>query len=293
MPSCTRRDGPRGDPGRAPHPLVAGERAEKPERFDLDIDTTYAEGRPRSFEVELADGRALEARYMPVARFGDGTGHLWVYRDISERRRGERMKDEFVASVSHELRTPLTSVLAFTDFLLDDADTLTDEQRDYRLYPEPVDLRRMIECVVDSLRPRAAEADVTLQIRTSPGPALVADPDRIAQVLMNLCSNAVKFNRPDGRVFVDASCDGATWTIGVTDTGVGIPDSEQDRLFERFFRATNARDARTPGTGLGLAISRVIVELHGGTIDADSTLGEGTTIRVRLPVDGGASTGDG
>jgi len=107
---------------------AAGERAEKPERFEIDIDGTYADGVPRTFEVDLADGRVLEARYMPVHELGIANGHLWIYRDISERRHAERMKDEFVASVSHELRTPLTSVVSFTDLLLDD-EALDDHPR--------------------------------------------------------------------------------------------------------------------------------------------------------------------
>jgi len=299
---------------------AAGERAEKPERFEIDIDATYAEGRPRTFEVELADGRVLEARYMPVHEQSDATGHLWIYRDISERRHAERMKDEFLASVSHELRTPLTSVVSFTDLLLDDdalggpsramleavrrnAERLQLHVHDlllvaqlerggYTLRRESVDVLRMVACAADALAPRAAEAGVSIDVHTADGPELRVDPDRIEQVLVNLLSNAIKFNRPGGAVSVRACCDGPTWTISVGDTGIGIPERDRDQLFQRFFRATNAREAHTPGTGLGLAISRSIVELHGGTITIDSAPGVGTTVCVQLPVDGGASAGD-
>ena len=97
-----------------------GASTDKPERFAIDVDATYAAGEPRTFELTLADGRVLEARYMPVHDLGVTTGHLWVYRDISARRRRERVKDEHLARVSHELRTPLTSVMSFTDLLLED-----------------------------------------------------------------------------------------------------------------------------------------------------------------------------
>jgi len=151
----------------------------------------------------------------------------------------------------------------------------------------------MVTWAVEALKPRAVEAGVSIDVRVADGPAVHVDPDRMEQVLVNLLSNGIKCNRPGGTVSVLASCDAEAWTLAVRDDGIGIPVEEQHRLFERFARATNARDARIPGTGLGLAISRDIVELHGGSIGLESAPDAGTAVFVRLPHDAGASGGDG
>ena len=223
------------------------------------------------------------------------------------------LKSEFVATVSHELRTPLTSVVSFTELLLDDTDNLTEEQLmflqvidrnaqrllllvgdllmlarlesgGYSLDLAPVNLGEIVDHLLTSLAPQAAEAGVTLTSDVGDGPKLMADAARLEQVLINLVSNAIKFNREDGSVTVRARAADDEWRIEVIDTGIGIPVDEQAGLFERFFRASNTKEARMNGTGLGLVVCQVITELHGGTISLHSAEGEGTTVTVRLPV---------
>jgi signal transduction histidine kinase len=111
-----------------------------------------------------------------------------------------------------------------------------------------------------------------------------ADRHRLTQLLDNLISNAIKFTPEDGRVRVAARCEGVQWQLEVADSGIGIPPDEVGQLFDRFFRASNARTAALPGTGLGLSVVKTIADLHGGRVEVDSALGAGTTFRVWLPV---------
>ena len=120
---------------------------------------------------------------------------------------------------------------------------------------------------------------------------MLGDRSRLAQVLDNLISNALKFTPASGRVSVRVSRTGRDAVVEVADTGVGIPAEEQDRLFERFFRSSNATEQAIPGTGLGLTIAKTIVERHEGSIEIESAEGKGTTVRVRLPL-GAAVTED-
>jgi signal transduction histidine kinase len=119
-----------------------------------------------------------------------------------------------------------------------------------------------------------------------PGEPVVGDADRLGQVLDNLLSNAIKFTPAGGRVCASAVPESDGWTIEVSDTGIGIPAAEQDRLFDEFYRASNSRGAATPGTGLGLAISRLIVHRHGGDLALVSEQDRGTTAVLRLPASG-------
>jgi signal transduction histidine kinase len=132
----------------------------------------------------------------------------------------------------------------------------------------------------------AADRGIELHTRTVPGEPVVGDPDRLGQVVDNLLSNAIKFTPAGGRVSVTAVPDGAGWTVEVSDTGIGIPAAEQDRIFSEFYRASNSRSDRTPGTGLGLAISKLIVDRHGGDLRLMSEQDRGTTAVLRLPAPG-------
>ncbi|MDH3606821.1 MAG: PAS domain S-box protein [Acidimicrobiia bacterium] len=233
----------------------------------------------------------------------------------------DRLKDEVVATVSHELRTPLTSIVSFSE-LLDDDETgpLTARQHEFvgtirrnadrlirvvndllllarlesqtiSLEPEPVDLRELAALVVANHAPAAAAKHITLEIDSHDGAPAWADPVRIDQVIGNLVANAVKFTGDGGQVTVRIGADDTWHRIEVTDTGMGIPADELDQLFQRFYRASNARVHMTPGTGLGLAVCHAIVRLHGGQIDVESTEGEGSTFRVLLPAVPGDRSG--
>jgi signal transduction histidine kinase len=137
---------------------------------------------------------------------------------------------------------------------------------------------------VEAARPRAESKELTLEAAAQDVPAMAGDRDRLAQVLDNLVSNAVKFTPQGGTVTVRLAAKDGAALIDVRDTGVGIPAAEQERLFERFYRASTATERAIPGVGLGLTIAKAIVEAHEGTLEFDSIEGAGTTFRVRLPL---------
>jgi signal transduction histidine kinase len=231
-----------------------------------------------------------------------------------ELRQLDQMKDMFVSGVSHELRTPLTSMIGYLEILREgEAGELTDDQQHFleivernchrlndliddilfmsridsgrfRLERTSVDLDHLVADRVESIQPAARQKAVEIQLRTDDtAPHLWADPARLTQVLDNLLSNAVKFTPEGGNVFVAVSGSNGTAHLEVRDTGVGIPEDEAGRLFERFFRASTAQNIK--GTGLGLSIVKSIVEAHGGTISVQSRVAVGTTVAVDLPLE--------
>jgi PAS domain S-box-containing protein len=227
----------------------------------------------------------------------------------------DAMKDEFVASVSHELRTPLTSIKGYLELVLSgEAGELNDEQRGYlatvdrnserllrlvgdllfvaqsdagrlALILDDVDLSMVVHESVESARPSAAAKQIRLELSAEELPAIQGDRARLAQLLDNLVSNALKFTPAGGTVTVSLSRDEDIALLEVRDTGFGISAAEQEQLFERFFRARTATDRAIQGTGLGLSIARTIAEGHGGKISFESVEGAGTAFRVELPLD--------
>jgi PAS domain S-box-containing protein len=226
----------------------------------------------------------------------------------------DRLKDDFISLVSHELRTPLTSIQGYLELLLDGgAGELGSEQARFlavvdrnskrlmqlvgdllfmaqveagklALDLDEVDLSQVIGECLEAARPIADERQLELVAEIQDTPSMLGDRSRLAQVLDNLVSNALKFTPHSGRVSVRVSTEGDDALVEIVDTGVGIPAEEQERLFERFFRSSNATEQAIPGTGLGLTIAKAIVERHEGTITIESAEGAGTTVRVRLPV---------
>jgi signal transduction histidine kinase len=242
-------------------------------------------------------------------------------RSNEELRALDQMKDLFVSGVSHELRTPLTSMLGYVEILHGgEVGELNDKQQHFleivdrnchrlidliddilfmsrldsgRFHLEPacIDLGELVAERVESIRPAAAKKDVEINLDLPGGPSrLWADASRLTQVVDNLLSNAVKFTPDGGNVFVDVTTADGKMQLEVRDTGVGIPEDEAHRLFERFFRASTA--ANIQGTGLGLSITKTIVEAHDGTIAFDSKVGAGTTFTVVLPVAAPATVAD-
>jgi signal transduction histidine kinase len=230
----------------------------------------------------------------------------------------DRLKDEFVALISHDLRTPLTSIMGYLELVLDDHN-LSEEQRGYLsivdrnadrllrlvndllfvarleagqldLHPAELDLAAVVRQSVAEAEPRAAARGVELACEASDVPAVNADKGRMFQLLDNLVSNAIKFTPEGGDVRVSLARVNGFVRLEVADTGIGVDADEQQRLFERFFRASTASDQQIPGTGLGLYIARAIVEAHDGSISVESVPGEGTSFRIDLPVEHVGST---
>jgi PAS domain S-box-containing protein len=234
-----------------------------------------------------------------------------LYREAQE---VNRLKDEFLATLSHELRTPLTAVLGWTRLLgtgqLDEAtqkraletiernaqsqvqliDDILDVSRiirgKLRLDVRPTELAPVIEAAVDSVRPAAEAKGIRLQVVLDPGAGPVSgDPDRLQQVAWNLLSNAIKFTPKDGRVQVLLTRVNSHLELTVSDTGQGIEKKFLPYVFDRFRQADASTTRKHGGLGLGLAIVRHLVELHGGTVTAESEgAGQGTTFRVSLPL---------
>jgi signal transduction histidine kinase len=227
-------------------------------------------------------------------------------------RQVDALKDEFVSLVSHELRTPLTSIRGYLELVLEDEQTAVPEEHRQYLAVVQRNSERLLRLVGDllfvaqldagRLSVEREELDLAtvaaesvqaaglgaggraVEIVLDAEPArLAGDRSRLAQLLDNLVSNAVKFTAEGGRVEVRVRAEGDDVVLEVADSGMGIPADEQAQLFERFFRSTNARRAAVPGTGLGLVIVQAIVQAHGGTVSLESTEGVGTTFSVRLP----------
>lgn len=274
------------------------------------------DGNPLYLQGFMADVTArkqseLELRELSAER----DGLLERERAQNERLRGlDRMKDEFVALVSHELRTPLTSIRGYIELIRDDAERLPAETRGFlevldrnaeRLIHlvgdlllmaqvdggvlsfdwSAVDLRPLVAKCIEAARPAAEQAGVELAFDCSCPGSIASDPMRLAQLVDNLVSNAIKFTPSGGRVevHVDACEDSAV--IEVRDTGFGISAGDQAQLFDRFFRTRAATNHAIAGTGLGLSISKAIVDALGGSIDVKSVVGRGTTFRVELPIE--------
>jgi two-component system phosphate regulon sensor histidine kinase PhoR len=266
----------------------------------------------RAATIEYGLGRqALDAVAQPVSGGGEELG-LIVLRDVTELRRLERMRREFVANVSHELRTPLSSIRLLVetletgaidepvlaqDFLrrivgeVDRLARLVDELLDLaRLETGRVTLNReplapldLLSAGIDRLRPQIERAGLSLHLEVPLDlPPVDVDRARIEQVLLNLIHNAIKFTPPGGSITVEATADHGLLTVAVRDTGFGVDPEELSRLFERFYKADKAR--RSEGAGLGLAIAKHIVLAHGGAIWAESVPGEGATFYFTVPL---------
>jgi len=224
----------------------------------------------------------------------------------------DRMKDEFVALVSHELRTPLTSIRGYLELVLDDAEQLATDHREFLQIVDrnvdrllhlvsdlllvaqadagklmfdwaEVDLGSLVAHCVQAAQPAAERAGIELVTVSDASRPIVGDSARIGQLLDNLISNAIKFTPGGGLVAVSVDSSGDSAVIEVRDSGLGISAEEQKQLFERFFRTRSATELAIAGTGLGLSIVKAIVDAHGGTISVDSAEGKGTTFRVLLP----------
>ncbi len=257
--------------------------------------------------------RRLAVNAVPLGLAGGETGVVMVLHDVTELRRLEQVRTEFVANVSHELRTPLTAIQGYLETLLSGALEERDHARRFleivfrhterlgrllndltdlsnielgrvSLRLEPIALDDVVDSVLAIIGPRAESARVTLATEL-PGalPPVSADRDRLAQILINLVDNAVKYTPAGGRVTVRARVDDAGLVeVSVADTGVGIPAGDLPRITERFYRVDKARSRELGGTGLGLAIVKHLVLVHGGELAIDSVEGRGTTVRFTL-----------
>jgi len=245
---------------------------------------------------------------------GAVSGAVILFRDITELRRTETMRRDFVANVSHELRTPLSILRGYLETLLENPkqppaellrifevmerhsnrlNLLVDDVLSLARLEGPgvaldlttVRLAAFLRGIMRDWQRKFATKNLQTQLDVSDNlPLLRVDEGRLQEIIYNLLDNAVKFSQPDGCIRVSAERNDDQISLSISDDGAGIPTHDLPRIFERFYRADKARHRELGGTGLGLSIVKHIAQLHGGSVEAESELGRGTTVRVHLPV---------
>ena len=274
--------------------------------------------RPNFLQSERAvGGRYLELLLTPFDQESQA-GALVVIHDVTDLRRNEELRREFVANVSHELRTPLTNIRSYAETLADSAggmppDTeksflgviLAESDRMTHIVQDLLTLSRLdagqtelkltsfpfdkaVSEVYNAVLLEAQRHDHAISLKLEPGlPEIVADRERIIQVMMNVVSNAIKYTPDGGAIDITAGRRGDTVWMQVDDNGIGIPDpNDRARIFERFYRVDKARSRESGGTGLGLSIAKEIVDRHRGVLELVDKQGPGLTIRMTLPMGG-------
>ncbi|MFA5167112.1 MAG: ATP-binding protein [Candidatus Omnitrophota bacterium] len=279
------------------------------------VDQAFREQKTVSEEIQTSGEirKTLHLSVVVLKEHARDIGGILVFHDITELRRLENIRKEFVSNVSHELRTPLTAIKGFIETLL--SGTLKDPsegERFLRIIAEETDrLGRLVEdilalgaieqkialmkkdridlipklvVILEQFKDRIEKDKLSVENRIS-GKSLIVpgDGDRVHQVFVNLIDNAIKFNRPGGKIVLSADQKPEGVTITIEDTGIGIPEEAKSRIFERFFRADKAHSRELGGTGLGLAIVKHIMETHGGHVTCQSSPGQGSRFSVFFP----------
>lgn len=288
---------------------------------DRIVDQTLRTGSIRQSEIGIGE-RSLQVSAVPMKSEGNdsATGAVVLFHDITDLKRLDQMRSEFVANVSHELRTPLSILRGYIETLLDMPETSRSELRRIlsvmdrhskrlgalvedlltlaRLESPNADLQlttvridEMFLTVARDWEKKFAEKHLKVTVDLAPGlPTLAADEPRLQEILYNLFDNAVKYTKDGGDIRLRIEQREREIALSVSDTGSGIPAEDLPRIFERFYRADKARSRDLGGTGLGLSIVKHIAQLHGGRVEAESEFGRGTTIRVILPLETRAVT---
>jgi two-component system sensor histidine kinase SenX3 len=270
------------------------------------------EERRQTLELFGPPKKVVHVHAMPVD--GGAQGSLATIEDITERSRLDAVRTDFVANISHELKTPVGALLLLAEAIADSDDpaitsrltgkVLSESQRLSRTIDDLLELSQIelggdpLEDVVttglviaesvDRVRPLAERRSILLTVREpSARLKIVGDRRQLVSALANLVENAVKYSEAGGEVVVQANTDGTWVDLVVTDSGIGIPTRDLDRIFERFYRVDRARSRETGGTGLGLSIVRHVATNHGGQVSVRSVEGEGSVFTLRIPAKGG------
>jgi len=271
-------------------------------------------GEPVSAELTLMYPvrKISEVNATPIFNNSEITGCLVVIHDVTEIRKLETMRSDFIANVSHELKTPLTSINGFIETLLEGAlddkensrsflaiiqehaqrlNTLVNdllslahlESKEITLEKKDINLRQLAEGVILGFKSQLRKSDVEVKDELPASLSIKADKNRIEQVFTNLIDNAIKFNKEKGLVRIYARDLDGKIKIFIEDSGLGIPEKDLNRIFERFYRVDKARSRELGGTGLGLSIVKHIIELHDGTVGVESVEGIGSKFWMVLP----------
>jgi len=267
----------------------------------------------REITVFVPDEKIIQIHATSVLRDNSLDGAVLVFHDMTALRKLELVRRDFVANVSHEIKTPLTNIKGYIETLmdgaLDDKNNAKnflkiindDSERLTQLVDDLLDLSKIesgklqmdlkyhsvesiVQRVMASMEKQAKERDVTLSSHIPSNlPQIKIDIDSITQVMLNLINNGIKYNRKGGSVTVSVKDSPLNVQIEISDTGIGIPEEDLPRIFERFYRVDKARSRELGGTGLGLSIVRHIVQAHNGDVTVESQINQGTTFRVKLP----------
>ncbi len=273
--------------------------------------------RPDYAEAQQVVGdRMLELYLAPFSSDQEKGGVLIVLHDVTEQHRNEERRKEFVANVSHELRTPLTNVRSyaetlrsaegdipqemensFLDIIISETDRMTHIVQDLLTLSRldagntemrfaPFSFRESVEnvCRANAMEARRHSHTLTCTLAEDM-PEISGDRQRLEQVVTNILGNAIKYTPDGGHIAVTGGGSGRSVWVEVTDDGIGIPEKDRDRIFDRFYRVDKARSRESGGTGLGLSIAKEIVERHHGSLRLVPREGRGTTIRLVLPID--------
>jgi two-component system phosphate regulon sensor histidine kinase PhoR len=265
------------------------------------------------FTLPLHEDRTLHTHWFPLLAENEIKGVVAVFHDISDLKRLERVRRDFVANVSHELRTPVTIIKGYAETLISGA-MKTDperadrflgiinthaerlaslikdllalselESRNLAIKLDPFPISGIVSQACLLLEEKARSKAITIELKnTGEMPPVMADPGRVEQVLINLLDNAIKYTPEQGSITIYATESDDLVQVSVADTGIGIPPSDLPRIFERFYRVDTARSREQGGTGLGLAIVKHIILLHGGYVSVESTYGKGSTFTFTL-----------
>jgi two-component system phosphate regulon sensor histidine kinase PhoR len=278
------------------------------------IDRVLKNNKFISVEITLAwpIQKIFQVNAAPLFEKEKISGCLLVIHDITEIRRLETVRSDFVANVSHELKTPLTSIKGFVETLLEGAlddkennrhfleiiqnhaerlDNLVNdllslsrlESKEITLKKVSLNLKSEVDSVISGFKSQIKKKGIEVKNELSTGVILTADRDRLEQVITNLLDNAIKFNKEKGSVKIYGEDAGGKIRVTVEDSGAGIPAKDIPRIFERFYRVDKARSRELDGTGLGLSIVKHIIELHGGTVGVESTEGLGSKFWFVIP----------
>ena len=261
----------------------------------------------------MLQGRSWVVLMSPLYNQSDVRGAVVVLRDMTEERRLDKLRDDFIANVSHELRTPISMLQGYSEAIVDDIASTDEEKKEIAqvIYDESLRMGRLVNELLDLARMEAGHITLNLEEISVPQfidkinrkfqglakektislhsnidlneSSYVLDPDRIEQVLTNLIDNAIRHTSEHGSVLISVASKEDGLEIKIQDTGSGIPQEDLPFVFERFYKADKARTRGRAGTGLGLAIVKNIVEAHQGKIQVHSKLGEGTTFSILLP----------
>lgn len=282
---------------------------------DAAFDQILTLKRPQYLETQKTVGeRELELFMAPYSADQAPGGVMVVIHDVTEQRRSEQARREFVANVSHELRTPLTNIKSYAETVIAAGDELPPElhnnfmgvivseaDRMTRIVQDLLTLSKIdygkmemnvsrfsfskaVRSVYEAVALNAESHGHTLTFSCEENmPDVDGDRERIEQVIMNIVSNAIKYTPDGGKIAITAATSGRTVFVRISDNGIGIPEKDLPRLFERFYRVDKARSRESGGTGLGLSIAKEILNQHKGDIRIESVYGEGTDVTITLP----------